>query len=92
MIEIKSLVELMLVVLGVKLVVLQWQPPFQKSVAGLICVGIGILFGVIMNPSKEGLTTAIIGSFFAFYGGELLQAFKDTTKDIRELEELRRGK
>lgn len=82
MIEIKGLVELIIVVLGVKLIIVQWQPPFQKSVASLICVAFGVAFGTFINPTKEGITTAIIGSFFAFYGGELVQAFKETTSEI----------
>lgn len=84
MIELKGLVELILVVLVVKLIVMQWYPPIQRSMQAIFCIVIGCALGVFMNPTKEGLITAVIGSGFAFYGGELLQAFKGITNDLEE--------
>lgn len=84
MIEIKGLVELVLVTLIVKLVVMQWYPPIQKSLQAIFCLVIGTGFGVFMNPTKEGIITAIIGSGFAFYGGELIEAFKHVSEDVIE--------
>ena len=41
--------------------------------------------GCFLNPTKEGLVTGIIGSSFAFYGGELAQAFKMTCNEMEEV-------
>lgn len=43
------------------------------------------MFGCFINPTKEGLVTAIMGSGFAFYGGELIDAFKSVAEDAKEL-------
>lgn len=77
MIEIKGLIELIIVTLVIKLIVSQWYPPVQKSLQAIIAIGLGTAIAIFMNPTKEGLITGIIGSGFAFYGGELVQAFKD---------------
>lgn len=85
MIEIKGLVELILIVLIIKLIVSQWYPPIQKSLQAILAIFLGIMFGCFINPTKEGLITAIIGSGFAFYGGELVNAFKDVSEDVKDL-------
>lgn len=87
MIEIKDLIELIMVTLVMKLIVIQWTPPIQRSLQAIICLIIGSGFGIFLNPSKEGVITAIIGAGFAFYGGELLDAFKHVADDALEFEE-----
>ena len=51
----------------------------------MLSIFIGTIIGVFINPTKEGIITAIIGSGFAFYGGELVNAFKDVSEDAKEL-------
>ena len=85
MIDAKMLVELIIVALVVKLILMDWYPPIQRSLQAILCIFLGTMFGVFLNPTKEGLVTGIIGSSFAFYGGELIQAFKIVTNDIKEL-------
>lgn len=85
MIEIRELVNLIIVTLIIKLIVMQWTPPIQKSLQAILCLVIGSGFGIFLNPTKEGVVTSIIGAGFAFYGGELIQAFKSVTDDIDDL-------
>lgn len=85
MIEIKGLVELTIVTLIVKLIVKQWYPPVQKSLQAIFCLTIGTGIGVFINPSKEGFITALIGSGFAFYGGELKSAFYEVKDDFEDV-------
>lgn len=85
MIEIKGLVELTIVTLVIKLIVSQWYPPIQRSIQGIIAITIGTGVGVFMNPTKEGFITGIIGSGLAFYGGELVEAFKAVSSDSKDL-------
>lgn len=85
-IEFKDLFELVAIVTIVKLVVVQWKPPLQKSLCALISIVLGIMIGVFLNPTKEGFVTAIISSGLGFYGGELMQAFKTTRKEFYEKE------
>lgn len=76
--------EILLVGLTIKLIVSQWYPPIQKSLQSLFCIGIGSGFGYFLNPTKEGLVLAIIASSFAFYGGELIGAFKKLTSELHD--------
>lgn len=76
--------ELLLVGLTVKLVVSQWYPPFQKSIQSLLCITIGSAFGYFLNPTKEGFVLGVIASSFAFYGGELIGAFKKLTSELHD--------
>ena len=92
MIEIKGLVELIIVVLIMKLIVGQWYPPVQKSVQAIFCICIGTSIGYMVNPTKEGLITGIIGSGFAFYGDELIAAFKGVAADAEDLKTINREK
>ena len=81
-IELKSLIDLILVVLVIKLVVSQWYPPIIKSKQAILCIVIGTGFSLLLDPSKTGLVTGIIGSGFAFYGEELITAFKGIADNV----------
>lgn len=85
MIEIKSLIELIIVALILKLICKQWTPPIQRSLQAILVIAMGTMFGCFINPTKEGLVTAIMSSGFAFYGGELIDAFKSVAEDAKEL-------
>ena len=84
MIDVKNLIELIGVVTVMKLICMQWTPPIQRSLQAIICLILGSVIGCIMNPTAEGLITAILGSGFAFYGGELLDAFKSVADEAKE--------
>ena len=85
MIEIKSLIELIIVALILKLICKQWTPPIQRSLQAILVIAMGTMFGCFINPTKEGLVTAIMGSGFAFYGVELIDVFKSVAEDAKEL-------
>lgn len=87
MIEIKSLIEIIMVTLIIKLIVTQWTPPIQRSMCAILSIALGTALGYIMQPNIEGLIAGVIGSGFAFYGGELLQAFKMVTKDLDDFKQ-----
>lgn len=89
MIEIKALIELIFVALILKLICKQWTPPIQRSLQAILVICIGTVIGLIMNPTKEGLITAIIGSGFAFYGGELTEAFKSVAEDAKDIKDIK---
>lgn len=84
-ISVKSLFELIIIVLSIKLIVSKWQPPIQESKQALICIFIGTIIGFLIDQSKEGIVTGVIGSSFAFFGEELVTAFKGVRKDINDL-------
>lgn len=86
MISIKGLTELIIIILTVKLIVANYKPPIQESIQAIICIFIGMAVGVFMNPTKEGFITAIIGSGFAFYGEDLLNAFKNV-KNLKKVDD-----
>ena len=48
----------------------------QRSLQAILVIAMGTMFGCFINPTKEGLVTAIMGSGFALYGVELIDAFK----------------
>ena len=85
MIEIKSLVDIIIVTLVIKLITTQWTPPLQRSLCAIISITLGTLLGVFIDSTVDGFIAGIIGSGLAFYGGELIQAFKTVAEDAKEL-------
>lgn len=83
-IEIKSLLEIVIIVLTLKLIVGRWQPPLQESLQAIISIGLGTMIGLAMNPTTEGFISGVISSGIAFYGGDLLLEFKSIKQDIIE--------
>lgn len=83
-IELKSLLDLVLVVLIAKLIVSKYRPPIQESLQALICLFIGTSLGVFLNSTKEGFITGLIASGFAFYGGELFNEFKSVKENLKD--------
>lgn len=83
-IEIKSLLEIVIIVLTLKLIVSRWQPPLQESLQAIISIALGTAIGVIINPTVEGLISGIISSGIAFYGGDLLSEFRSIKEDIAD--------
>ena len=83
-IEIKSLLEIVIIVLTLKLIVSRWQPPLQESLQAIISICLGTLIGTIVNPTVEGFISGIIASGIAFYGGDLLAEFRTIKQDIAD--------
>nr|DAY54826.1 MAG TPA: Protein of unknown function (DUF1043) [Caudoviricetes sp.] len=75
-ISVKSLFEVVVIVMIVKLIVSKYQPPLQESLQAIICILVGTIIGLLIDPSVEGFTTAIISSGVGFYGEELWSALK----------------
>lgn len=84
-IPVRSLFEVVVIVMIIKLIVSNYQPPIQESIQAIICIAIGTVIGLLIDPSVEGLTTAIISSGIGFYGEELWAALK--SNDINPTEE-----
>ena len=83
-IEIKSLLEIVIVVLTLKLIVSRWQPPLQESLQAIISIALGTIIALAMNPTVEGLVSGIISSGIAFYGGDLISEFTTIKDDIAD--------
>ena len=84
MILIKDLVELTIIVLTIKLITSRYKPPIQESIQALICIGLGTVIAICVNPTKDGLITGVIGSAFAFYGGDLFNEFKSVKDNYKD--------
>lgn len=83
-IEIKSLFEIIIVVLTLKLIVSRWQPPLQESVQAIISILLGTIIALVMNPTTEGLISGIMSSGIAFYGRDLISEFSSIREDIAD--------
>lgn len=81
-IEIKSLLEIVIVVITLKLIVSRWQPPLQESLQAIISIFLGTTIALAMNPTIDGLVSGIISSGIAFYGGDLISEFTSIKEDI----------
>lgn len=84
-IEIKSLLEIVIVVLTLKLIVSRWQPPLQESLQAIISICLGTAIALAMNPTVEGFISGIISSGIAFYGGDLISEFTTIKDDIADV-------
>lgn len=84
-IEIKSLLEIVIVVLTLKLIVSRWQPPLQESLQAIISICLGTAIALAMNPTVEGFVSGIISSGIAFYGGDLISEFTTIKDDIADV-------
>lgn len=84
-IEIKSLLEIIIIVLTLKLIVSRWQPPLQESLQAIISICLGTAIALAMNPTVEGFVSGIISSGIAFYGGDLISEFTTIKDDIADV-------
>lgn len=84
-IELNLLFEVVFVALLVKLVVGQWYPPIQKSAQAIFVCAVGSTAGWFLNPTREGFILGLVASAFAFYGKELLDAFKEVSDVMSEI-------
>lgn len=80
-IEIQSVIELLLIMVGIKMILENYQPPLQKSVQAIIMLLVGGVGGFLINPTKEGLIIGLVGGTVAFWGRDVF-AKVDEIKDI----------
>lgn len=93
MIEVSSIIQLLLIMLGIKLILENWQPPLQKSLQALVLLLIGGVGGFILNPSIEGAILGLVGGTVAFWGRDVfakLDELEDVKKEIKS--DLKGGK
>lgn len=86
-IDLRELLDLVLVVLTIKLIVSRYKPPIQESLQAIICIAIGVIMSLVINPTVEGFITGVIGSGIAFYGGDLLKEFKNVKDEISDVDD-----
>lgn len=85
MIEVSSVVQLFLIMVGIKMILENWQPPVQKSLQALILLLVGGVGGYILNPTKEGVILGLVGGTVAFWG-------RDVFARMDEIKEFKGGK
>lgn len=81
-IEMQDLLELIIVVTTIKLITSRYKPPIQESVQAIVCIGVGTILALIINPTPDGFVTGIFSSGLAFYGSDLIKAFKGAKYDL----------
>lgn len=86
LIDVQNILELVIVVTTIKLITSRYQPPIQESIQAIICIGIGTILALFINFSPEGFITGIVGSGLAFYGKDLIQAYKRVESDIKDMD------
>lgn len=84
MVDVKDLLEIIIIVLTTKLVVGRYKPPIQESLQALVCIAVGMTIGLLVNPTRDGLMTAIMASGFAFYGKDLIGEFSSVKSQLQE--------
>lgn len=86
MIEVTSLIQLVIVMIGVSLILSNWQPPVPKGQQGAICLILGGLLGYIFAGFNiDGVLTGLIAASISFWRKDLFDIFnevKDETSDI----------
>lgn len=86
MIELQSIIELLSIMIGIKLILENWQPPLQKSYQALLMLVIGGLGGYFINTSKEGIITGLIGGTVAYWGRGIfaeIEDLKEANEEVR---------
>ncbi len=85
MIEVSSIVKLLVIMTGLKMVVEKWEPPFQKSVQALILLALGAFTGCFLTPSKEGFITGLIAGTISFWGSGIFAEIKELKEGIQNI-------
>lgn len=85
MIEIQSIIELLTIMVGIKLILEKWEPPFQKSVQALIMLVVGGAGGWFINPTKDGLILGLIGGTVAYWGRNIFAEIQEIKEGSEEL-------
>lgn len=85
MIEIKLIVELLAIMIGIKLILEKWEPPLKISYQAIIILLLGGVGGWFINPTKEGLITGLIGGTVAFWGRGIFAEIKEIQEGKEDL-------
>ncbi|MBU5289980.1 hypothetical protein AALJ34_17105 [Paraclostridium bifermentans] len=86
MIEIQSIIKLLTIMIGIKLILEKWEPPFQKSIQALIMLVIGGAGGWFIDSTKDGFLLGLIGGTVAYWGRNIfaeIKDIKDGSDDLR---------
>lgn len=83
-VNIVDVVEIVFIVLTLKLIIGRWHPPVQESLQSILCIVMGSVIGLFLNPTKDGVILAVITSSITFYGKDLLNAFTDLKTDLSD--------
>lgn len=81
-IDVRSIIEIVFIVLSLKLILSRWYPPVQESIQAIISIVLGSCIGYFINPTKDGLILAIVVSCISFYGKDLILEFTDLKNDV----------
>lgn len=85
MIEIKSIIELLIVMIGIKMILENWKPPVPVSYQALLMLVLGGIGGWFFNQTKEGLVTGLIGGTIAFWGRKIFAEIEDLKEANEEV-------
>ena len=80
--------QIIFVIITFKLILSDYEPPIQKSLQALICVVIGALISILIEPTVHGFMVGVISAGISFYGADYINEIrKITDKDFEEEEE-----
>lgn len=85
-VDLKTVFEVCLIVLTLKIILNRWHPPIQESMQSIIAITLGTAVGYFINPTKDGFILAIIVSSISFYGKDLLGEFTTLKDDLKASE------
>ena len=84
MIELRSIIELLVIMVGIKFILEKWEPPIRVSYQALIMLILGGASGWFINASKEGFITGLIGGTVAFWGRGIFAEIKEIQEGNEE--------
>lgn len=91
MIEVSNIINLLVIMVGIKMILEKWEPPFQKSIQALIMLVVGGCAGWFIHPTKEGLITGLIGGTVAYWGRGIFAQIKDIQEGTQDLRQNTKG-
>lgn len=81
---IASMIDLVIIMLGISFICSNWEPPMQKSLQGLIVLVVGCILGAVL---KSDVTVGLLAGTIAFWRADIIVAIKSLKKDANELKE-----
>ena len=70
------MVQLIFMLVVIRLILQNYKPPIQQSIQAFICVVIGVIISMIIEPNIYNFMNGIIASGVAFYGGIYLNELR----------------
>ena len=80
LIDIKEMINLIVILMGMKLTLENWQPPIDKHLQAVICVMAGGGFGIFLLGGKDGLINGLVAATLSFWGIKILEEVKEMIK------------